>query len=81
MFGGRIMVAAFLILGIVAGLGTAAAALILGHALWIVVLAYMMGGMLGMGLSLSLGSAWRLICARLGHRPCLGISLVLRHGH
>jgi hypothetical protein len=48
------MVAGFLVLGIAAGLVAGAAALIAGHALWVAGLAYSLGGMLGMGLGLTL---------------------------
>lgn len=48
------MVAGFLVLGIAAGLVAGGTVLIAGHALWLAVLAYMLGGMLGMGLGLTL---------------------------
>jgi hypothetical protein len=48
------MVAGFLVLGIAAGLVAGAAALIAGHALWVAGLAYSLGGMLGMGLGITL---------------------------
>jgi Na+/melibiose symporter-like transporter len=52
------MVAGFLVISIVAGLGSAAMALILGQAVWIVALAYLLGGMLGVGLGLVWGCLW-----------------------
>jgi hypothetical protein len=46
--------------------------LILGHALWVAALAYMLGGMLGMGLALVGNTLWaqaaRLIVPRMQHR-------------
>jgi high-affinity Fe2+/Pb2+ permease len=53
-FQGRIMVAGFLVLGIAAGLVAGGTVLIAGHALWVAGLAYMLGGMLGMGLGIAL---------------------------
>lgn len=48
------MVAGFLVLGIAAGLVAGAAALVAGQALWVAGLAYALGGMLGLGLGLTL---------------------------
>jgi len=48
------MVAGFLIIIIVAGLGSAVVALILGQSFWVVALAYILGGMLGLGLAVVL---------------------------
>jgi hypothetical protein len=48
------MGAGFLVLGIAAGLVAGGAALIAGHALWVAGLAYASGGMLGMGLGITL---------------------------
>lgn len=56
------MVAGFLVISIIAGLGSAAMALILGQALWIVALAYLLGGLLGV----SLGLVWGCLWARIG---------------
>ena len=64
-FQGRIMVAGFLVLGIAAGLVAGGTALIAGHALWVAGLAYMLGGMLGMGLGIALA----LIGPRRGLAP------------
>jgi hypothetical protein len=69
------MVAGFLVLGFVAGLGSAAVALILGYALWAALLAYVLGGMLGLGL----GLVWGFLCARIDRLPDLGLHQ--RHGH
>lgn len=52
------MVAGFLVVSIVAGLGSAVMALILGQALWIVALAYLLGGLLGVSLGLVWGCLW-----------------------
>ncbi len=68
------MVAGFLVLGFVAGLASAAIALILGHALWVAGLAYVLGGMLGLGL----GLVWGFLCARIDRLP--GLGLHPRHG-
>jgi hypothetical protein len=51
------MIAGFLVLGIAAGLAAGAGALLAGHALWVAALAYVMGGMLGMGLGVMLALA------------------------
>jgi hypothetical protein len=48
------MMAGFLLLGIAAGLVSAGSVLIAGHAIWLAVLAYMFGGMLGLGLGVAL---------------------------
>lgn len=48
------MIAGFLVLGVAAGLVAGATALIMGHALWVAGLAYMLGGMLGTGLGAAL---------------------------
>lgn len=55
------MVAGLLVISIVAGLGSAAMALILGQAFWVAALAYMLGGMLGAGLGLVWGCLWARI--------------------
>ena len=44
-------------------------ALVLGHSLWIALLAYMLGGMLG----LSFGLIWGLLCERFESLPGLGL--------
>ena len=48
------MVAGFLVLGIAAGLVAGGTALAAGQALWVAALAYVLGGMLGMGLGITL---------------------------
>jgi hypothetical protein len=70
------MVAGFLVLGLVAALGSSAMALILGYSLWIVLLSYMLGGMLGV----SLGLIWGFLCARIRGLPGLGLYHRHRHG-
>lgn len=52
------MVAGLLVISIVAGVGSAAMALILGQSLWVVALTYLLGGMLGAGLGLIWGCVW-----------------------
>jgi hypothetical protein len=52
------MVAGLLVISIIAGLGSAALALILGQSLWAVALTYMLGGVLGAGLGLIWGWLW-----------------------
>jgi hypothetical protein len=48
------MIAGFLVLGIAAGLVAGGTALVAGQALWVAALAYVLGGMLGMGLGITL---------------------------
>ena len=48
------MIVGFLMLGVAAGLVSGGTALLMGHALWIAVLAYIGGGMLGFGLGIAL---------------------------
>ena len=50
--------------------------LILGYSLWIVLLAYMLGGMLGVGL----GLIWGFLCAQIDSLPGQGLNHRHRHG-
>ena len=70
------MVVGFLVEGLVAALGSSAMGLILGYSLWIVLLAYMLGGMLGVGL----GLIWGFLCAQIDSLPGQGLNHRHRHG-
>jgi hypothetical protein len=73
------MIAGLLVIGVVAGLLAAATALVAGHALWVAGLAYMLGGMLGMGLGLAWGALWCLAARVRGAGMQRGRQQ--RHGH
>jgi hypothetical protein len=63
------MVAGLLVIGIGAGLLSAAVALALGHGLWAAALAYVLGGLLGAALGLAWGALWSLARRLRGAGP------------
>jgi hypothetical protein len=64
------MIAGFLVLGLLAALGSSAIALILGYSFWIALLAYMLGGTLGGMLAMGAGVVRRFLCAQIRGLHC-----------